>query len=162
MNQPLEKQKPISLKVLDGQTEFAENELQKLSEILDKLSKPIFYVALVAAVIFFGSRFYNDAQTKSRKDAAQQFMLVDASFKEYQASVDSLSKLTGDKKTEETKRVEDQKKRLLEQVKALKDAAQPYKDAASIYEYELGVTKDIQIENKDSIFGQVAQELKRN
>lgn len=161
MNRPVEKQKPISLRVLDGQTEFAENEIQKLSEIFDKFSKPLFYVALIVAVGFFGSKFYNDAQLKSRKDAAQQFMLVDSSFKAYLASSEALANLTGPKKDEESKKVEDQKKRLIEQIKALKDVSGPYRDAASIYEYSLGLTKELEVENKDSIFGQVADAVKR-
>jgi predicted negative regulator of RcsB-dependent stress response len=117
-------QKKISLKVLDGNTEFAEDELAKVGEFFDKFSKPIFYLLVVVAVLYFGNNFYKDAQLNSAKEGAVQLELVKNTFAELTKAVES-------NQAEETSK---QAKILLEQLKTLNDKAKPYSDYSLLYQ----------------------------
>ena len=126
-------QKKISLRVLDGQTEFAEDELQKLGEFLNRFSKPFFYTALVGAALFFGNRFYQDAQLQKQKSGAEQLLIVQDSLDELTKAIATAKKSVGDDKAKNDKIVSELEIKVREQVKTLGDRPVPYKKIAVVY-----------------------------
>jgi hypothetical protein len=126
-------QKKISLRVLDGQTEFAEDEIQKLGEILNKFSKPLFYVALVLAVGFFGVRFYTDANLAKQKAGAEQLAIVQATYDEFEKALVTLQQSKAEEKQNNEKNLKDIEGKLKEQLKTLGDKAPPYNRVAQLY-----------------------------
>jgi hypothetical protein len=145
-------QKKISLRVLDGQTEFAEDEIQKLSDIVNVISKPVFYIALIAAIGFFGFRFYNDAQITKQKSGAEQLAIVQATFDEFEVATAALEKSKPEEKEKNQKALKDIEVKISEQIKTLGDRPEPYKKVATIYEKLIKRTDSSTIEQ--------AQELK--
>jgi hypothetical protein len=129
----MSEQKKISLRVLDGQTEFAEDEIQKLGEILNKLSKPLFYLALVLAVGFFGVRFYTDANVAKQKAGAEQLAIVQTTYDEFQKAVVTLQQSSAEEKQQHEKTLKDVDVKLKEQLKTLGDKAPPYNRIAQLY-----------------------------
>jgi len=126
-------QKKMSLRVLDGQTEFAEDELQKLGDFVNRCSKPFFYIALVAAALFFGNRFYQDAQLQKQKSGAEQLQIVQESLDELTKAIITAKKSAGEDKAKSEKLVADLEIKLAEQTKTLADRPEPYKKIAAIY-----------------------------
>ena len=112
----MSEQKKISLRVLDGQTEFAEDEIQKLGEILNKLSKPLFYIALVLAVGFFGVRFYTDANVAKQKAGAEQLAIVQTTYDEFQKAVVTLQQSSAEEKQQHEKTLKDVEVKLKEPI----------------------------------------------
>lgn len=126
-------QKKISLRVLDGQTEFAEDEIQKLGEILNKFSKPLFYVALVLAVGFFGVRFYTEANLEKQQAGAEQLAVVQATYDEFEKALVTLQQAKEEEKQSSEKNLKDIEKKLKEQLKTLGDKTPPYNRVAQLY-----------------------------
>jgi hypothetical protein len=126
-------QKKISLRVLDGQTEFAEDEIQKLGEIFNKFSKPLFYVALVLAIGFFGVRFYTDANLAKQKAGAEQLAIVQATYDEFEKALVTLQQSKAEEKQNNEKNLKDIEGKLKEQLKTLGDKAPPYNRISQLY-----------------------------
>ena len=127
-------QKKISLRVLDGQTEFAEDEIQKLSEVVNTISKPLFYILLIAAVGYFGFNFYTDGQSKKQKAGSEQLSIVQGSFDELVKSKEALTVAKPEEKEKAQKDFSELKKKFREQVKTLADRAAPYSQLAATYQ----------------------------
>ena len=127
-------QKKISLRVLDGQTEIAEDELVRLGDFLNTISKPLFYIALVAAGLFFGNRFYQDAQDKKFKSGAEQLQIVQESFEELSKAITATATAANpEDKVKKEKTVSDLENRFSEQLKTLEDRTEPYRGYAESY-----------------------------
>jgi predicted negative regulator of RcsB-dependent stress response len=116
-------QQKVSLKVLDGQTEFVEDELQRLGEFFNKLSKPLFYILIIAAIGFFGHKFYSEAKLKSAKEGAVQLELVRNTYSELLKAVES-------KNPDEIAKLNT---KFNEQLKTLSDKPKPYQDYGRVY-----------------------------
>ena len=123
MSQQQQQQQKVSLKVLDGQTEFVEDELQRLGEFFNKVSKPLFYIIIIATIGFFGYKFYTDATLKSAKEGAVQLELVRATYSQLVSAVEA-------KKSDEISRLNTV---LNEQLKTLSDKPKPYQDYGRVY-----------------------------
>lgn len=129
-----EQPKKISLRVLDGQTEVAEEELQKLFSFVGQWSRELLTALAIAAVVFFAIKFFKEADLRQQKASAQKFSDVRETYGELAAAVTTRDKTTGDAAKKEQEKVDAAKNKLTEQLKVLGDAREPYKSLGALYQ----------------------------
>lgn len=153
--------KGLSLKVLDGQTEIVEEELQVFLDFFKKWSRELFWAAVIAFAAFYAFKSYQQGVLDSKKAAAAQFMLVRGSVGELREAVRGLSTAEEKGKADAQKKVDDVSQRLSEQIKALEHTKAPYTELAPVYRAIVANIKGDasaakEILGKDSIGGMVA------
>lgn len=131
-----DRSKPTSLRVLDGQTELAEDELLRIGEFFSKWGREILIAVAVAGAIFMVTKFLREADVKQRKIASEKFEETRATFTQLKAAVGAQAEGTGDDaaKKSQAEQVETLKVKLTEELKVLGDAKEPYKSLAGVYQ----------------------------
>lgn len=127
-------QKPTSLRVLDGQTELAEEDLIRLGEFFSKWGREILIAVAVAVAIFLVTKFLRETDAKQRKIASSKYEEARGTFSELKSAVAAQAGAKAEEASAKAQNVETVKAKLTEQLKVLHDAKEPYRSIADVYQ----------------------------
>lgn len=125
--------KSISLRVLDGQTELAEEDLERVIDFFNRWGRELFIGALIVIGAVYGYNVYESTRVNALKAGADRLHNVRMAYEETQSAASKIVVTEGADKENAQKDLERAKGKFKETLRALGDAKSPYKDFVSLY-----------------------------